>query len=85
MTLRDYFAGQALTSLLSQMFESGTPMYDPNDPEQAISLAHLSYQAADAMLKARETVAAEPSSDPSVTDAEVETIVSSTLLDENKR
>lgn len=56
MSLRDYFAGQALTALLSQMFcpSDGVAMYDPNDPAQAGTLAHLSYQAADAMLIARE-------------------------------
>lgn len=56
MSLRDYFAGQALAALLSQMTYGNQgqrcAMYDPNDPGQAITLAHLSYQAADAMLKA---------------------------------
>jgi hypothetical protein len=58
MTLRDYFAAQAMTALLSQMTYGNQgqhcAMYDPNDRAQAVTLAHLAYQAADAMLKARE-------------------------------
>jgi hypothetical protein len=53
MTLRDYFAAKAMAALLCQMLDGDVGMYDPNDPEQATTLAHLSYQAADAMLKAR--------------------------------
>lgn len=58
MTLRDYFAAKAMAALLTQMTYGNQgqhcAMYDPNDRQQAISLAHLSYMAADAMLNARE-------------------------------
>jgi hypothetical protein len=56
-TMRDYFAGQAMTALLAQMTRGNQgqicAMYDPNDPAQARTLAFLSYQAADAMLEER--------------------------------
>ena len=52
MSLRDWFAGQALVGLMSQM--SGVlAMYDTDDPEQATTVAFLAYKAADAMLKKR--------------------------------
>lgn len=66
MKLRDYFAAKAMAALLSQMTYGNQgqhcAMYDPNDGEQAITLAHLSYQAADAMLDAREIERAPSSS-----------------------
>lgn len=52
MSLRDYFAAQAMTALLSHEHRLNDA-YDVNDPEQARSLAYLSYQAADAMLAER--------------------------------
>lgn len=67
LSRRDYFAAYAMAALLSQMtYGTGgqhCAMYDPNDPGHATTLAHLAYQAADAMLAARE---AEPvkGSDP---------------------
>jgi hypothetical protein len=53
VTLLDYFAAKAMAALLSQQY-GVRGMYDPNDPAQAVTLAYLSYQAADAMLKERE-------------------------------
>jgi len=45
MTLRDYFAGQALTGLLAGR--------QPNNAYPFEHLAEMSYATADAMLKAR--------------------------------
>jgi hypothetical protein len=56
MTLRDYFAAKAMAAMLSQQLQpEGKPLYETDDPEQARSLAYLSYKAADAMLTERET------------------------------
>jgi hypothetical protein len=46
MTLRDYFAAKAMVSILSQK--------DAHDGREWGSTAWMSYQIADAMLKARE-------------------------------
>ena len=46
MTLRDYFAAKAMVSILSQK--------DAHDGREWNSTAWMSYQIADAMLKARE-------------------------------
>jgi hypothetical protein len=56
MSLRDYFAAKAMAAMLSQQLQpEGKPLYETDDPEQARSLAYLSYKAADAMLTERET------------------------------
>jgi len=47
MTLRDYFAGQALVGLLAQ--SNGTATISPHDEG-----AKYAYEMADAMLEARE-------------------------------
>jgi hypothetical protein len=53
MSLRDYFAGQALAGMLA----NSSPLYD-QDCKPVLKEAHMvasfSYQFADAMLKARE-------------------------------
>jgi hypothetical protein len=54
MTLRDYFAGQALAGLVTHL-----PPIDPEDHEIVVSArlqgdAQLTYRIADAMLAARE-------------------------------
>lgn len=51
MTLRDYFAGQALTGILAGHFADTIPHDDVNGGSDA---AFFAYQYADAMLKARE-------------------------------
>lgn len=48
MSLRDYFAGQAMVGLLA-----GKAM--PEGVSWALTVANWSYEQADAMLKARET------------------------------
>ncbi|MGH9371002.1 MAG: hypothetical protein ACRD15_05670 [Vicinamibacterales bacterium] len=57
-SLRDAFAVAAMNALLSQQCIGNQGqqcgMYDPNDPEQARTLAYLAFQAADAMLQERE-------------------------------
>jgi hypothetical protein len=57
ISLRDYFAAHAMAALLSQMTYGNQgqhcAMYDTNDRAQALTLAFLSFQAADAMLAAR--------------------------------
>lgn len=59
VTVRDYFAAKAMAALLSQMTLGNQgqmcAMYDPNDPGMATTLAHLSYQAADAMIAERDS------------------------------
>ena len=49
MTLRDWFAGMALQGILSSAMEH----WDGSGDEQ--KFANISYQYADAMLKARDT------------------------------
>lgn len=49
MTLRDYFAGQALTGLIAQF--AGTPLESQASESQ---LARWAYTQADEMLKARD-------------------------------
>jgi hypothetical protein len=52
MTLRDYFAGKAITGLMaSDPMVNGRPWNMKND---CYDLAKASYKLADAMLKARE-------------------------------
>jgi hypothetical protein len=59
MSLRDYFAAKAMAAMLSQQLQpKGISVYETDDPEQARSLAYLSYKAADAMLTEREKGAA---------------------------
>lgn len=48
MSLRDYFAAKAMAALLTSGVAA--PRYEPDDPEQAHSLAYLAYKVADAML-----------------------------------
>lgn len=50
MTLRDYFAGQALAGFLASWPESGMPRDLHSWPQLAVK----SYEAADAMLAKRE-------------------------------
>jgi hypothetical protein len=45
VTVRDYFAAHALVGLCSN--------FETDDPQQARSLAYLSYKAADAMMTER--------------------------------
>ena len=45
MTLRDYFAGQALMGFLS--------LYKMNGPEDQITVSKISYEIADSMLAER--------------------------------
>lgn len=59
MSLRDWFAGQALTALLTD--DRGAPFKHPNTNQPAKSFeknchfeASVAYRYADAMLKARE-------------------------------
>lgn len=52
MTLRDYFAGQALTGMLAYSILSPNGNYHVNCPPDGV--AHDAYLLADAMLKARE-------------------------------
>lgn len=47
MTLRDWFAGQALVALQRHYFESSVPL-------KASTIAVMAYEAADLMLKERE-------------------------------
>jgi hypothetical protein len=51
MTLRDWFAGQALASVAEAVIE-GMAENGPHDP--SADIAWVCYQIADAMLKARE-------------------------------
>lgn len=60
MTLRDYFAAKAMHAQLCAEYTNRqgvepdrAPLYDLNDPEQTTTVAHLAYEMADAMLKAR--------------------------------
>ena len=46
VSLRDYFAGQALMGLMSSQWHGNSPDYE--------SCAKLSYEVADEMLKARD-------------------------------
>ena len=50
MSLRDYFAGQALMSMLT------TPQDIHRDPNAFVNAASLSYKFADAMLLEREKI-----------------------------
>lgn len=50
MTLRDYFAAQALTGLISGTLADGTTM----GPTSETLFAQVSYQIADEMIRARE-------------------------------
>jgi len=47
MTLRDWFAGQALAGLLTQSVDAA-------EPEFPLIFASAAYEVADAMIKARE-------------------------------
>ena len=49
MTLRDYFAGQALQGLLS----NSSLRFDRNDDSLSINYARTAYRLADAMLRER--------------------------------
>ena len=49
MTLRDYFAGQALTNI-----DVRIPMSDDDDTPSPLAIANYMYVIADAMLAARE-------------------------------
>jgi hypothetical protein len=51
MTLRDWFAGQALAGWLASYTESA---YHPAEQQTTLTLARHSYALADAMLEARE-------------------------------
>lgn len=61
MTLRDYFAGKALTGLLAEPFCEGfssssihcTPNFDDEGAQPGDRIATAAYVLADAMLKAR--------------------------------
>jgi hypothetical protein len=48
MTLRDYFAGQALSAIITKQQAEAKPMQNPYD-----GYAKVAYMWADAMLKAR--------------------------------
>jgi len=48
MSLRDYFAGQALAGTIA-----GLNRQQPLEPEEEVTLARSSYSVADAMLAAR--------------------------------
>lgn len=50
MDLRDYFATKALQGLIASLTDNGR-LFAQSDLERA---AHISYSAADAMMKARE-------------------------------
>lgn len=52
MTLRDWFAGQALTGLLAHQQEDGSGFLHELGPGAA---AHQAYRFADAMLRARQS------------------------------
>ena len=50
MTLRDYFAGQALQGICAYMRDNGVPFANSQEINEA---AELAYSVANAMLKAR--------------------------------
>lgn len=69
MSLRDYFAAKAMHAQLTQKFTTAErtriPLFDLNDPAQTITVAHLAYEMADAMLNAREPQrSSEPIDEP---------------------
>ena len=52
MTLRDYFAGQALQGICAYMRDNGVPFANSQEINEA---AELAYSVANAMLEARKT------------------------------
>lgn len=55
MTLRDYFAGEALNGLLSHSSVISDDLPDTMRARWRLSSAHEAYAYADAMLKARQS------------------------------
>ena len=53
MTLRDYFAGQALTGMQKFFVDTGDSHRDPNEPTHD-QIAKEAYRFADAMLKEKQ-------------------------------
>ena len=54
MDLRDYFAGQAMTGLLQRPLEELIQGQTNKHQKVSTYLAYVSYQMADAMMKARD-------------------------------
>lgn len=54
MSLRDWFAGQALTTVLATCYQISRTGVFANDADLALAVAEKSYAIADAMLKERE-------------------------------
>lgn len=54
MSLRDWFAGQALTTVLATCYQISRTGVFASDDDLALAVAEKSYAIADAMLKERE-------------------------------
>jgi hypothetical protein len=60
MTLRDWFAGQALTSIADRPLSHGMSQLAPNSPMHPDKAAAAAYRYADAMLAERNKAAVKP-------------------------